>query len=61
MELQFYSTEKENAMNNIFISTNSDISPSVCICDDAGIHYPCSKCGKYHDDELDALTCCLEN
>lgn len=34
-------------------------STAVCIYDENGIHYPCSTCGKYYDDDLDALLCCL--
>ena len=38
---------------------NQDNSITVCICDENGVHYPCPTCGKYYDDELDALFCCL--
>jgi hypothetical protein len=34
---------------------------SECICDDDGVHYICSKCGKYHDTDLDTVMCCLED
>lgn len=33
---------------------------SECICDDDGVWYICSKCGKRHTSDLDALMCCLE-
>ena len=32
----------------------------ICTCDESGVHYPCPTCGKLHDDELEALLCCLE-
>lgn len=47
-------------MKNIFIVSNNNDSLSVCICDDTGVHYPCPICGKYYDDELEAILCCLE-
>jgi hypothetical protein len=34
---------------------------SECIYDDDGVHYICSKCGKYHNTDLDATMCCLED
>lgn len=47
-------------MKNIFISKSKDTdTPFVCICDDTGIHYPCFICGKYYDDELNSLICCV--
>lgn len=48
--------------SNIFTITdeNDNIDPSVCICDDTSVYYPCSTCGKYYDDELEAALCCLE-
>jgi hypothetical protein len=33
---------------------------SEYICDDDGIHYICSECGKYYDTDWDAVMCCLE-
>lgn len=36
-------------------------STTICICDENGVHYPCYICGTYHDDEIDALLCCLGN
>ena len=30
-----------------------------CIRDDSGIHFVCPKCGKYHDDDFEALVCCI--
>lgn len=53
--------DKKNKVKNLFISVNNDASPSVYICDDTGIHYPCPKCGKQYDDKMDALMCCLQN
>ena len=32
-----------------------------CICDDNGIHFVCSTCGKYYDDDFDALMCCISD
>ena len=39
--------------------TNTQNTPTICTCDDNGIHYLCEACEKYHDNELDALFCCL--
>lgn len=48
-------------MKNTFISeSNNTVNPSICICNDTGVHYPCSTCGKYYDNEIDALICCIE-
>lgn len=46
---------------HLTIVENTEPSLSVCICDDVGIHYPCPTCGKYYNDEIDALICCLED
>ena len=42
------------------MNNNQDTEPTICICDENGVHYPCSICGKYYDDELDAVLCCME-
>lgn len=30
-----------------------------CICDDSGVYFICSECGKAYRDELNASLCCL--
>ena len=49
----------EEWLNGIVKGKNNEEKP-LCRCNEDGIHYVCSKCGRSHRNELEATLCCME-
>ncbi len=44
----------QESVEDLYVATE-------CICDDEGVHYICSSCGKCHSSDFEALMCCFED